>query len=446
MHASSLENMQRCYERYVGPSGLGAAGGAIVLDFGGADVNGSYRQVFPAPPFRYLTARIADKPGADILLADPYRIPLPDASVDIVLCGQILAHCDRFWLAFQEMVRVLKPEGFIFLIEPSAGPIQRDPVDCYRFYPDAYAALAKHAGCHLQDCWRDERGPWQDMVGVFRHRPLPLTVPAEPVRAVAPPPPDVFDSSPEEEVVAGSLDYLEVLQKAHTLLKPASYLEIGVRRGRSLALAACPAIGIDPAPEIAQPLPPTTQVVEATSDRFFEAQAADVLTAPPDLVFIDGMHLFEYALRDFMNVERRAAPTTLVLIDDIHPNHPRQAARERATRVWTGDVWKLHRCLQEARPDLFLLALDTHPSGLLLVAGLDPANRVLWDRYNPLVRHYWGLDPGPPDSVLRREGALHPAAPLVPALLDALRELRPLGPGPAQVTAALRELRARSGG
>jgi hypothetical protein len=71
---------------------------------------------------------------------------------------------------------------------------------------------------------------------------------------------------------------------------------------------------------------------------------------------------------------------------------------------------------------------------------------VLWDRYNPLVRHYWDLDPGPPDSVLRREGALHPAAPLVPALLDALRELRPLGPGPPQVTAALRELRARSGG
>ena len=28
-----------------------------------------------------------------------------------------------------------------------------------------------------------------------------------------------------------------------------------------------------------------------------------------DLVFIDGMHLFEYALRDFMNVERYCAWT-----------------------------------------------------------------------------------------------------------------------------------------
>jgi hypothetical protein len=264
------------------------------------------------------------------------------------------------------------------------------------------------------------------------------------VRAAAPPP-DTFDSRPEEELVAGSLGYLEVLREAHTLLQPPTYLEIGVRHGRSLALAECPAIGIDPAPEIEQSLSATTRVFETTSDCFFEEQAAEVLTAPPDLVFIDGMHLFEYALRDFMHLERLAAPTTLVVLDDIYPNHPRQAARERTTRVWTGDVWKLHRCLSEARPDLFLLALDTHPSGLLLVAGLDPASRVLWDRYNPLVRHYWDLDPVPPETVLARAGALDPASPLVAAVLGRLRELRPLSPSPLQVTAALREVRARSG-
>jgi hypothetical protein len=152
------------------------------------------------------------------------------------------------------------------------------------------------------------------------------------------------------------------------------------------------------------------------------------------------MHLFEYALRDLMHAERHAVPTTLVVIDDIFPNHPRQATRERQTQVWTGDVWKLHRCLRETRPDLFLLALDTHPTGLLLVAGLDRSNRVLWDGYNPLVRQYWELDAVPPAGVLRREGALDPASPLVAATFRLLRDLKPQGSGAAQVVQGLRAL------
>ena len=213
----------------------------------------------------------------DIVLTDPYHVPLPDASVDVVLSGQMLEHCEFFWLAFQEMVRLMKPEGFIFLIAPSAGPIHRYPVDCYRFYPDAYHALAKLAGCHLQAVWRDERGPWQDLVGVFRRSPPP-PLPARPgasAGAAAPPSPaGGFASRPEEELVRGSLDYVEVLAQAHALLEPAHYLEIGIRRGRSLALARCPAIAVDPAPEIDRPLPASTRIFRETSDDFFDLKAA----------------------------------------------------------------------------------------------------------------------------------------------------------------------------
>ena len=52
--------------------------------------------------------RASDDDGVDIRLADPYRIPLPDASVDIVLSGQMLEHNEFFWLTFLEMSRVLK--------------------------------------------------------------------------------------------------------------------------------------------------------------------------------------------------------------------------------------------------------------------------------------------------------------------------------------------------
>lgn len=442
MHASSLENMRECYRRYVLPGPLNARDAVVVLDVGGADINGGYREVFADPRFRYLTVDLAAAAGVDIVLEDPSRFPVEDGSVDIVLSGQMLEHCEFFWLTFAEMMRVLKPDGFLFLIAPSAGPVHLYPVDCYRFYPDAYRALAKYANCRLVDVWLDERGPWRDLVGVFAKHTLPLVNPS-PETQSRPAPFDPSRSPPgsaEEEATRGAPPYLEVLETLHATLAPSLYLEIGVRNGRSLELARCPAVGVDPAPEITvAPLKATTRVIALTSDEYFADMNRHVLPQAPDLVFIDGMHLFEYALRDFMHVERLAAPGTLVVIDDIFPSHPAQAERIRRTRVWTGDVWKLHHCLAEMRPDLFLLPLDTAPTGLLLVAGLDPANRVLWESYNPIVRRY-GTALEPPPEVFSREGAVPPAGRSVAGVLDALRRGR--SATRAELLAALRAARA----
>ncbi|WP_211369589.1 methyltransferase domain-containing protein [Pseudoxanthomonas yeongjuensis] len=414
----------------------------MVLDVGGADVNGGYRQVFADPRFRYLTVDLAEGAGVDIVLDDPYRLPLEDGSVDIVLSGQMLEHCELFWLTFAEMMRVLKPDGYLFLIAPSAGPIHRYPVDCYRFYPDAYRALAKHNNCHLLEVWLDERGPWRDLVGVFAKQSSPRNPPAitPPVRATAtvslPP------GSAEEEATRGSVHYLEIMGKLHETLQPALYLEIGVRRGRSLALAQGPAIGVDPEPDLADvQLPPATRLFTMASDDFFRDIAAQEMTARPDLAFIDGMHLFEYALRDFMHIERLATPGTLVVIDDIYPSHPAQAERNRRTRVWTGDIWKLQKCLTDSRPDLVLLSLDTAPTGLLLVAGLDPGNRVLWDRYNPIVRKY-SEEMEVPAAALRRDGVLMPDDPRLANLLSVLRRCRDSGAKRNAVVDALRAVLA----
>ena len=53
------------------------------------------------------------------------------------------------------------------MIAPSRGRIHRYPVDCYRFDPDSYAALAKYTNSVLIDCWLDATSPWGDLVGVF---------------------------------------------------------------------------------------------------------------------------------------------------------------------------------------------------------------------------------------------------------------------------------------
>ena len=434
LHASSLENMARCHARYLADDGRRDQ--RVVVDIGGADVNGGYRPLFDAARFRHVAVDIEAGPGVDIVLDDPYRLPFEDGSVDIVLSGQMLEHCEFFWLAFAEMMRVLKPDGYLFLIAPSAGPIHRYPVDCYRFYPDAYRALARHAGCHLLECWLDERGPWRDLVGVFS--PTPRAVPAGPVPSLQPPVPvDVPAGSDAEEAVAGRAPYLDVLRTIHERLEPSLYVEIGVRRGASLALARGPAIGIDPESEVAGTLPASTELVRLPSDEYFRQQRKAGTTLHPDLAFIDGMHLFEYVLRDFMHIERLAGPAGLVVVDDIFPSHPAQAERTRRTKVWTGDVWKFRECLAKLRPDLVLVPIDTRPTGLLLVAGLDPGSRVLWDRYNPLVRQY-AEERAPPPDVLARDGALAPDDARITAVLEALRACRDAGAPRGTVLARLR--------
>lgn len=409
MHASSMENMRKCYSRHIMGSALETQDSVRVLDIGGSDVNGSYREIFAHPRFAYTATDIDAGPGVQLVLQDPYRLPLEDQSIDIVISGQMLEHCEFFWLTFQEMVRVLRPGGFIFLIAPSSGPEHRYPVDCYRFYPDAYRALARYAHCQLVELWCDERGPWKDLVGIFsRHGPPPAAAPLTDLAAVDPA--SIVPGNDAEERTQGQKEYIQVLEDLHQLLTPRSYLEIGVRFGRSLALATGPAIGVDPAPELRVELPASTRIFTQTSDDFFAEQAIAALAEPVDFAFIDGLHLFESALRDFMNIERIAAPDAIVAIDDVLPNHPAQAERLRRTRVWTGDVWRLAPVLQRWRPDLALALLDTSPSGLLLVAGLDPNDRVLWENYNPIVRDALAMG-DPPSSVLSRIQAISPTMP-----------------------------------
>lgn len=175
--------------------------------------------------------------------------------------------------------------------------------------------------------------------------------------------------TPEEEQLRGEGDKHELLKQLHQTLKPSLYLEIGVQTGKSLLLAECEAIGIDPMPRPNIKLQKNHTLLRMTSDEFFAHHADHYLKQPPDLVFIDGMHLFEYALRDFMNVERYAGPNTVVVVDDIFPGHPAQAERVRRTRAWTGDVWKLAYTLQKYRSNLKIKKLDVYPTGLMVVKG-----------------------------------------------------------------------------
>ncbi len=103
------------------------------------------------------------------------------------------------------------------------------------------------------------------------------------------------------------------------------------------------------------------------------------------------MHLFEFALRDFMNLERSAHADSTILIHDCLPVNAVSAGRERSSYPWSGDVWRLIVLLREQRPDLEVAVVDWPPTGVGVVRGLDPDSTVLSDRYDELVEHYLAM-------------------------------------------------------
>jgi SAM-dependent methyltransferase len=146
-----------------------------VLDVGSLDVNGSYRPLFNSESWRYVGIDLASGPNVDVVLQSPYRLPFADRSADLIISGQAFEHIEFFWLTWLEMARVLKAGGLIFLIAPSRGPEHRYPVDCWRYYSDGYAALAKYAALDVVSVgtdWAPDPDPdsaqWGDTVGVFR--------------------------------------------------------------------------------------------------------------------------------------------------------------------------------------------------------------------------------------------------------------------------------------
>ena len=221
--------------------------------------------------------------------------------------------------------------------------------------------------------------------------------------------------------------YLDFLRGLHGALAPRGYLEIGLRHGDSLALAECPALGVDPEFDLHVELGDNVTLLGETSDEFFMRTKSlpALLPAAVDLAFIDGMHLSEFALRDFIGVERLAQWTSVVVFDDILPRAVEEAARDRRTRAWTGDVYKILEILARHRPDLTLLRVDTEPTGLLLVLGLDPASRVLARRYDPILEQCVTPDPqAVPADVLQRRGAVAPETVLESGVWPLLGELR----------------------
>jgi hypothetical protein len=187
--------------------------------------------------------------------------------------------------------------------------------------------------------------------------------------------------------------YQEVLRWVHQTLKPSLYIEIGVDRGDSLVhtLPTTKSIGIDPSPHCSSR--PNADIYPMTSDDFFAQVEAGTIPGIHgySLAFIDGLHTYDQALRDFINLEKLSSPDSVIMIHDCIPVDEISASNPRASKFYTGDIWKTLLILVRSRPDLKISIVPTWPSGLVLVSGLNSKSEVLHEKFSTLVDQYGPL-------------------------------------------------------
>ena len=175
--------------------------------------------------------------------------------------------------------------------------------------------------------------------------------------------------------------YLDFLKALHQNIYK-GYFEIGSRTGDSLALSQSPSIAIDPFFQLKKdPIGKKDfcLIFQETSDSFFENTLPKFSNLNCQLAFIDGMHLFEFALRDFINLAKISSKEALFLFHDAIPWSYQMTTRDNKAlgrnEAWTGDIWKLIPILMDIGMEENIKLLTSAPSGLLAI--LNPGKKII---------------------------------------------------------------------
>jgi lipopolysaccharide biosynthesis protein len=135
MHDTALETGRRFFELYWRDTF------ERILDIGSMNVNGTLRDVAPQG-CSYLGTDIAPGAAVDVVTNTAEAgLPFADDSFDVVVSTSCFEHDQMFWQTFLEMLRVVRPHGFMYINAPSNGPYHGYPYDNWRFYPDSGRAL-----------------------------------------------------------------------------------------------------------------------------------------------------------------------------------------------------------------------------------------------------------------------------------------------------------------
>jgi SAM-dependent methyltransferase len=180
MNATTMEKLRAFRDLYV-PEG------SNVLDVGswagaaGLPGSPSARDIFPNEKYGYVGLDIVEGSNVDVTAADPYNWDwIARESFDAVVSSSTYEHNPYFWLTTAEIARVLKVGGYACIIAPSSGGVHRFPLDCWRLYPDATAALAGYTGLEPIESYNERPRfrkvtfgqRWRDHMTILRKPPL----------------------------------------------------------------------------------------------------------------------------------------------------------------------------------------------------------------------------------------------------------------------------------
>src|SRR5579872_4786514 len=91
-----------------------------------------YYPFFAGVVSEYIGVDVVENPAAD-LLGPVESLPVDDAAFDVVLCTQVLEHCDDPALAVRELRRVTAPGGRVLASTHGVQVYHPSPVDYWRW-------------------------------------------------------------------------------------------------------------------------------------------------------------------------------------------------------------------------------------------------------------------------------------------------------------------------
>lgn len=172
-----------------------------------------------------------------------------------------------------------------------------------------------------------------------------------------------------------------VMRQLCNLYPDARYLEIGVWRGTTFdKVPAASKVAVDPAfkmdPPAAERDEPGTAYHEVTSDEYFAGLVGR--DEQFDVIFLDGLHVYEQTLRDLMNALDHLQPNGVIVVDDTHPPTHLSSLPDRdhysavrsyigeTDKRWMGDIFKLVWFVETFCPHLtYRTIADNHGQTVL---------------------------------------------------------------------------------
>ena len=95
--------------------------------------------------------------------------------------------------------------------------------------------------------------------------------------------------------------------------------------------------------------------IRSTSDEFFKNNKLKF-----DIIFIDGLHIYEQVKKDILNSIKVLNPNGIILLHDCLPREMSHQAVPRYRHYWNGDVWKaIVEFRQNPKLEIYTCKIDT---------------------------------------------------------------------------------------